>query len=155
MVVISEALFYRGSRALFATLNELQPSVARARAAMAENSETQLVELNDWVTVKDSVRNPVYDNFNPGLLPRDHELRKEIFENMASTAGLFMALEPKVLVSKIRCRVFRTWKAAEDYYSNTLLQAKFQFAGETQVFANVPPELLANEPAIQLELFNL
>jgi len=35
-------------------------------------------------------------------------------------------------VSKIRCRVFRNWKAAEDYYSNTLREAKKTLAGEQQ-----------------------
>ena len=86
--------------------------------------------LDDWVKVKDSVRNFVYQNLNPGLLPQDHPLRREIFENMASTSGLFLALEPQVFVSKIRCRVFRNWKAAEDYYSNTLREAKFSLIGE-------------------------
>ena len=52
---------------------------------------------------------------------------------MASTSGLFLALEPQVFVSKIRCRVFRTRKAAEDYYSNTLREAKFQFKGEKEI----------------------
>jgi hypothetical protein len=90
------------------------------------------VDLDDWVKVKDSIRNFVYQNFNPGLLPPDHPLRREIFENMASTSGLFLALEAQVFVSKIRCRVFRNWKAAEDYYSNTLREAKFALAGEKQ-----------------------
>ena len=49
---------------------------------------------------------------------------------MASTSGLFLALEPQVFVSKIRCRVFRNWKAAEDYYSNTLREAKFTLSGD-------------------------
>jgi predicted DNA-binding protein (UPF0278 family) len=47
-------------------------------------------------------------------------LRQLIFEKISSTAGLFLALEPQVFVSKIRCRFFRTWKAAEDYYANSL-----------------------------------
>ena len=41
-------------------------------------------------------------------------------------------MEPQVFVSQIRCRVFRTWKSAEDYYANTLREAKFQFMGEKQ-----------------------
>jgi hypothetical protein len=79
-----------------------------------------------------AVRNFVYQNFNSGLLPQDHPLRREICENMASTSGLFLALEPQVFVSKVRCRVFRNWKAAEDYYSNTLREAKFSLVGEGQ-----------------------
>ena len=131
VVIISEPLFYKGSRQLFETLNHLEPSVYDARSAIF-NQTTPLpqVDLKDWLTVKDSIRNFVYQNFNPGLLPFDHPLRKEIFENMASTSGLFLALEPQVFVSKIRCRVFRTWKAAEDYYSNTLREAKFSLMGE-------------------------
>lgn len=83
----------------------------------------------------------MYQNFNPGLLPQDHPLRREIFENMASTSGLFLALEPQVFVSKIRCRVFRNWKAAEDYYSNTLREAKNALAGEKQAEAEIDDDL--------------
>lgn len=128
VVIISEHLFYRGSKQLFETLNQLGPSVYSVKSAKGKTLPT--VSLEDWVKVKDSVRNFVYQNFNPGLLPQDHTLRREIFENMASTSGLFLALEPQVFVSKIRCRVFRNWKAAEDYYSNTLRQAKSSLAGE-------------------------
>jgi hypothetical protein len=135
VVIISEPLFYKGSRRLFATLNGLEPSVSQIRAAKFAKSKATVpvVNLDDWLKVKDSVRNFVYENFNPGLLPQDHPLRQEIFENMSSTSGLFLALEPQVFVSKIRCRVFRTWKAAEDYYSNTLREAKFQFMGEKEI----------------------
>jgi len=130
VVIISEPLFYRGSRELFETLNHLEPSVSLTRNAMHGGSKTPpQVALPDWLKVKDSVRNFVYENFNPGLLPPEHPLRQEIFENMASTSGLFLALEPQVFVSKIRCRVFRTWKAAEDYYANSLREAKAVLAG--------------------------
>lgn len=130
VVIISEPLFYRGSKQLFETLNQLGPSVFSVKSAKSKTSP--VVDLDDWVKVKDSIRNFVYQNFNPGLLPQDHPLRREIFENMASTSGLFLALEPQVFVSKIRCRVFRNWKAAEDYYSNTLREAKFSLIGEGQ-----------------------
>src|SRR6266478_7753055 len=130
VVVISEPLFYRGSKQLFETLNQLGPSIYAIKSAKGKT--LPLVYLDDWVKVKDSVRNFVYQNLNPGLLPQDHPLRREIFENMASTSGLFLALEPQVFVSKIRCRVFRNWKAAEDYYSNTLREAKFSLVGEGQ-----------------------
>jgi len=122
VVIISEPLFYKGSRLLFVTLNTLSPSAYTVKNKKGKDSP--VVDLKDWVRVKDSIRNFVYENFNPGLLPYDHPLRIEIFENMASTSGLFLALEPQVFVSKIRCRVFRTWKAAEDYYSNTLREAR-------------------------------
>jgi hypothetical protein len=135
VVIISEALFYRGSRQLFETLNQLEPSVFEVQSALAGKAKAPpAVDLNDWRKVKDSIRNFVYQNFNPGLLPQAHPLRHEIFENMSSTSGLFLALEPQVFVSKIRCRVFRNWKAAEDYYSNSLREAKFALAGEK------PPE---------------
>jgi hypothetical protein len=131
VVIISEHLFYRGSNQLFETLNQLEPSVYSVRSARFDKAKTPpAVDLDDWLKVKDSLRNFVYQNFNPGLLPQDHPLRREIFENMASTSGLFLALEPQVFVSKIRCRVFRNWKAAEDYYSNTLREAKYSLIGE-------------------------
>lgn len=131
VVIISEPLFYKGSRQLFVTLNNLNPSAYDAKNAKGK-ANPPVVDLKSWVSVKDSIRNFVYENFNPGLLPHDHPLRIEIFENMSSTSGLFLALEPKVFVSKIRCRVFRTWKAAEDYYSNTLREAKLLFEDEME-----------------------
>ena len=115
---------------MFETLHQLEPSVFSVKSGRGKS--LPVVDLDDWLKVKDSVRNFVYQNLNPGLLPQNHPLRREIFENMASTSGLFLALEPQVFVSKIRCRVFRNWKAAEDYYSNSLRDAKFSLAGEKQ-----------------------
>lgn len=150
VVIISEPLFYRGSRQLFETLNQLEPSVFTVKAVRPEK-DRPVVDLDDWVKVKDSIRNFVYQNFNPGLLPQDHPLRREIFDNMASTSGLFLALEPQVFVSKIRCRVFRTWKAAEDYYSNALREAKYTLAGERGAEPEIEDaeELKIAEPSIQ------
>jgi len=132
VVIISEPLFYRGSKQLFETLNQLGPTVYSVRSARDRGITPPTVDAQDWLKVKDSIRNFVYQNFNPGILPQDHPLRREIFENMASTSGLFLALEPQVFVSKIRCRVFRNWKAAEDYYSNTLREAKYSLIGEKE-----------------------
>ena len=81
-------------------------------------------------TVKGAVRNFVFQNFNPGLLLYDNASRIDIFERISSTSGLFLALEPQVFVEKIRARVFRTWRAAEDYYANSLREAKRAFAGQ-------------------------
>jgi hypothetical protein len=135
VVLISEPLFYKGSRQLFSVLNDLGPSVYAVRhhqeaGKLEREQSAPIVELGDWRKVKEAIRNFVYENFNPGLLPFDDPLRREIFDNLASTSGLFLALEPKVLVSKIRGRIFRTWKAAEDYYSNSLREAKSQLSGE-------------------------
>lgn len=142
VVIISEPMFYKGSRQLFETLNQLGPSVYAVRSASFGKTKVQpVVDLNDWAKVKDALRNFVFQNFNPGLLPQDHSLRREIFENMASTSGLFLALEPQVFVSKIRCRVFRNWKAAEDYYSNTLREANFVLIGEKQPEAEIDDDI--------------
>ena len=99
VVIISEPLFYRGSKQLFETLNQLEPSVFSVRSSFEKSKTVPVVDLDDWVKVKESIRNFVYQNFNPGLLPPNHPLRREIFENMASTSGLFLALEPQVFVS--------------------------------------------------------
>lgn len=136
VVIISEPLFDRGSRELFGVLNRLDPPVHSLRpflpphAGKDKGGQRPVVDLADWKNVKEAIRNFVFQNFNPGLLPPDHALRREIFENIGSTAGLFLALEPQVFVSKIRGRIFRTWKAAEDYYANTLREAKRAFEGE-------------------------
>ncbi len=142
VVIISEPLFYKGSRQLFETLNQLGPTVYSVRSALSGKTKVPpVVELKDWANVKDALRNFVYLNFNPGLLPQEHPLRREIFENMASTSGLFLALEPQVFVSKIRCRVFLNWKAAEDYYSNTLREAKFTLQGEKQAEPGIDDDI--------------
>jgi len=136
VVLISEPLFYRGSRQLFSVLNGLGPSVYAIRQhedSTRPEKNPPAVGLQDWRKVKEAIRNFVYENFNPGLLPHDDSFRREIFDSLASTSGLFLALEPKVLVSKIRGRIFRTWKAAEDYYSNSLREAKSQLSGESAV----------------------
>jgi len=91
------------------------------------------VPLENWSRIKEALRNFVYENLNPGLLPGDHHLRNEIFTKISGTAGLFLALEPKVFVSKIRCRVFRNWKAAEDYYANSLREAKNYFLNKKEI----------------------
>ncbi len=126
VVVISEEWFDKGSQHLFRILNdleprnyEIQPFIFGDKAA-TKGSAPPVVPLENWRDVKEAVRNFVYQNFNPGRLPYGDPLRDEIFDKITSTAGLFLALEPKVFVSKIRCRFFRNWKAAEDYYSNSL-----------------------------------
>jgi len=92
-----------------------------------------IVGLEDWCDVKEAIRNYVFQNFNPGLLSPEHPLRRQAFENITSTAGLFLALEPKVFVTKIRCRIFRTWKAAEDHYADTLREAKRALQGAADI----------------------
>lgn len=130
VAIVSEPLFDRGSQQLFESLNQLEPSVYEVKSTRFEkNKALPVVDLDNWIKVKDSIRNFVYQNFNPALLPQDHPLRHEIAQNMASTSGLFLALEPQVFVSKMRCRVFRNWKFTEDYYAETLRVAKFSLAG--------------------------
>lgn len=127
VVIISSVLFDRGTHALFEHLNKIGP-------ALDFNNKTKAVSVaaRDWRVMKESVRNYVYENFNPGLLPYDHPLHREVFTNIASTSALFLALEPQVFVSKIRCRVFRNWRAAESYYTNSLRQLKLALSGARQ-----------------------
>ena len=106
VVIISEPLFYKGSRKLFAVLNGLQPGLGAIRQFEEKGKDkdrpSPTVDLRDRRLVKDAIRNFVYENFNPGLLPHDDPLRSEVFENISSTSALFLALEPKVMVSIIR-----------------------------------------------------
>jgi hypothetical protein len=126
VVIISEDLFHQGSFELFRSLNHVAPPVHVARAAKAERDKSPHVQVDarEWIKVKEGLRNYTFNNFNPSLLPGDNPLRQEIFDKISSTAGLFLALEPQVFVSKIRCRLFRYWKAAEAYYANSLRQLK-------------------------------
>lgn len=126
VVVISEELFHFGSFELFKSLNYVAPPVHVARNAKPEKgrSATVQVDARDWVKMKEALRNYTFNNFNPSLLPGENTLRQDIFDKITSTAGLFLALEPQVFVSKIRCRIFKSWKAAEGYYANSLRQLK-------------------------------
>lgn len=130
VVVVSFELFDRGSRELFAHLNTFGPQIHEVRPFVDPNERHKakgsapIVDLKQWKTVKDAVRNYTYQNLNPALLPSEHPLRRDIFEKISSTSGIFCALEPQVFVSKIRARIFRNWKAAEDYYTNTLRELK-------------------------------
>lgn len=129
VVVISEELFHLGSFELFKSLNYVLPSVHDARNVKSDNGQSPIVKVDaqDWVKMKEALRNYTFNNFNPSLLPGDNALRQDIFDKITSTAGLFLALEPQVFVSKIRCRIFKSWKAAEDYYANSLRQLKSAF----------------------------
>ena len=129
VVVISQALFDQGTHALFQCINRIGPPLD-----FNERIKPVSVPARDWRTHKEAVRNYVYENFNPGLLPFDHSLRQHVFENITSTSALFLALQPQVFVSKIRCRVFRNWRAAESYYTNSLRQLKMVLSGaETDI----------------------
>lgn len=134
VVVISDDIFDEGSRELFKELNDIRPHLHEFRDSLQTGAPSQPdaanIPLKDWRKVKETIRNFVYQNFNPGLLSANNPLRQSIFENISSTSGLFLALEPQIFVSKIRARFFRTWLAAEDYYSNTLREARRYFAGQ-------------------------
>lgn len=129
VVLISEPLFLEGSQALFQELNSVGPPPVFT--SNSQNMNPVEIKGKDWKSTKESIRNFVFNNFNPGLLSSSHPLRVRIFSGISGTTGLFLALEPQVFVSKIRCRIFRTWKAAEDYYANSLRQAQALLRGNT------------------------
>ncbi len=134
VVVISEELFHFGSFELFKSLNGVSPSVHEARKAKGDRGNPPAVQVDarDWVRMKEALRNYTFNNFNPSLLPGENSLRQDIFDKITSTAGLFLALEPQVFVSKIRCRIFKSWKAAEGYYANSLRQLKSAFGDDLE-----------------------
>ena len=153
VVIVSFELFDRGSHQLFAKLNSLPPHAHEVRPFVDANipkpkTNPPIVALSDWKTVKEAMRNYTFQNFNPGLLPNDHPLRKDIFDKISSTSGLFLALEPQVFVSKIRARIFRNWKAAEDYYANSLRELKRFLEGQEQVEADEEEPDSSEEPKL-------
>lgn len=135
VVIISEELFTRGSRELFDSLRDTPPKIREVYDYLAAgNGDNEIktppsFDYIRWVTIKNAMRNFVFNNFNPGNLPDRHPLQREIFDKIGSTSGLFLALEPQVFVSKIRARIFRNWRAAEDYYSHNLLELKKALRG--------------------------
>ena len=137
VVIVSEALFHHGSRELFRQLNQLGPTLNQIRI----NGKAPIVDLKDWRVMKEAVRNYVYQNFNPGLLDNENPLKQDIFSKISSTAGLFLALEPKVFVSRIRCRVFRDWRAAENYYTNSIRELSKFLEGAEEVDVDTDDEL--------------
>ncbi len=147
VVIISEDWFHQGSGELFKQLNILGPSSNSVRKAIRNGSPNQIkIDHKQWADVKDAIRNYVFNNFNPGLLPEENALRQDIFEKISSTAGLFLALEPQVFVSKIRCRFFRTWKGAEEYYANSLRQLAHYLGSHSDEH-----EIIEEEDAIPVE----
>lgn len=128
VVLISEPLFLEGSQALFQELNSAGPPLTFTEPP--NKPKPVQVDGPVWKIIKEAVRNFVFNNFNPGLLSVAHPLRLRVFNGISGTTGLFLALEPQVFVSRIRCRIFRTWKAAEDYYANSLRQAQASLRGE-------------------------
>lgn len=118
VVIISSEMFDQGTHELFKHLRTSGPE-----HTYDDNTPIQ-VGGREWRMHKEAIRNFVYENFNPSHLPEGNDLRGEIFNNISSTSALFLALEPQVFVSKIRCRIFRHWRAAESYYVNTLRAIK-------------------------------
>ena len=114
VVVISGEMFDRGTHEIFHRLNSVGPQ------GDSESDNPVTVNAKDWNLLQKAIRNFVYENVNPAHLSEGSALRKEIFSKITSTSALFLALEPQVFVSKIRCRIFRHWRAAEAYYSNSL-----------------------------------
>jgi hypothetical protein len=133
VVIISSSLFDKGTHTLFRYLNNVGPPID------FNKRESVNVDNSDWKLHKEAVRNFVFENFNPSHLPESNDLRNEVFTKIASTSALFLALEPQVFVSKIRCRIFRHWRAAEAYYVNTLRQLKRQL--QTGGKFSVPAEM--------------
>ena len=135
-MIISGELFDSGTHELFRHLHNLGPALIYA------NKQPVNVDALDWRLHKEAIRNFVYGNFNPSHLPDNNPLRNQIFTSITSTSALFLALEPQVFVSRIRCRIFRNWRAAEAYYINSLRQLKRQLAGRG---SNVPLDVDLDE----------
>ncbi|MBW9088154.1 hypothetical protein JNB91_09895 [Rhizobium wenxiniae] len=126
VVIISSEMFDHGTHEMFKYLRTSGPEHTY------DDNKAVEVGGREWRMHKEAIRNFVFENFNPSHLPEGNELRDEIFDNISSTSALFLALEPQVFVSKIRCRIFRHWRAAESYYVNTLrsLKRNLQQAGK-------------------------
>ncbi len=149
VVIISEPLFHSGTQELLEELSRLPPPLYEVRP-LADAGKKIEVDARALKKLKEATRNYVFQNFNPGLLSAPHKLRREIFDKISSTSGLFLSLEPQVFVSKIRCRIFCTWKAAEDYYANSLREVQNALAGR-QIAAEIPSDEDDDEAAETVE----
>jgi hypothetical protein len=145
VVIISGEMFDEGTHELFSHLHHLGPPHD------FNNTADVAVGAREWRLYKEGVRNFIYENFNPSHLPENNALQNEIFSNISSTSALFLALEPQVFVSKIRCRIFRHWRAAEAYYINTLRVLKRQLSEGKK--AKLAPEIdLDDEEPLEAEV---
>ena len=77
MVIISSAMFDRGTHELYQHLNYAGPPLDY------QNTKPVNVKRGTGACVG-NVRNFVYENFNPSHLPENNDLRNEIFSNIAS-----------------------------------------------------------------------
>ena len=121
VVVISEKWFHSGSLEIFNHLNTKRSVEDRKKDhERSKKNEKIEIEARTILIFQEAIRNFVNNNFNPSLLPDANMMKNDIFEKISSTSALFLALKPQVFVSKIRCRFFKSWKAAELYYANSL-----------------------------------
>jgi hypothetical protein len=125
VVIISSKWFDEGTHEVFADLRNVGPRYDYDWS----NTNPVSVPADDWRRLKEAVKNFTFENFNPSNLSDGNALKDKIFSNISSTSALFLALEPQVFVSKIRCRIFRHWRAAEAYYVNSLRSLKGVLSG--------------------------
>ena len=121
VAIISEQWFHKGASEIFNHLNTIRSYKDRSQDYEKSKKNQKIeIEAKTILAFQDAINNFVNNNFNPSGLPDGNALKREIFEKISSTSALFLALEPQVFVSKIRCRFFKSWKAAESYYANSL-----------------------------------
>lgn len=84
VVIISDKLFDQGTLKLFEHLNRVGPSLhvfGHSENRSSKNSgkekpeKASPVKADEWRAIKEGVRNYVYQNFNPALLPGRHDPR--------------------------------------------------------------------------------
>lgn len=132
VAIISKCWFDKCSHHLFKHLNDKLYSIINQISNSENTSPNNSKEISGKLSqIKDGINNFVYHNFNPASLPHGDPIHDMIFSEIASTATLFLTLEPKIPASKIRCRFFRNWKSAEGYYTNSLRELKKSFQGQS------------------------
>ncbi len=123
VVVVSPSLFSEFQRRVVELIAEVHPRGAELEAVSRVSSGGERVVdllLSDWKSLKMATEQLRYGYIGPNLLPDDDPLKQRVFSAFNETSTHLLAMKPPGPVSKVRGRIFATWKDAEANYTGSL-----------------------------------
>jgi len=123
VVVVSPALFAEFQRRVIELIADLEPRArdldAEIRKGKAANP-TVALPLALWKDLKYATEQLRYGFIGPNLLPDTDPLKQRFFNAFNETSTHLLAMNPPGPVSKVRGRIFASWKDAEANYAGSL-----------------------------------